>query len=256
MEISLSRYVIWRLFTRDFTAQFRQKILGYFWAVIAPLFAIASFVFMNYTGILNPGKVPIPYPVFVFFGTSLWGIFIGTLGAVSQGLLVHADLVIRTDIPKISLAVAGLANMFYSILVNFLVLVLILLFLRVVPSWWALLYPLMIIPLVILGVGMGLLLAVIGAVARDVTGAVMTVLGLAMYITPVAYVTDFEKPILRLMVAWNPLTYLVDVGRNIFFLGKFEGLARYGIATLFCLAVLVLGIHGFYLIKDKVAERL
>jgi lipopolysaccharide transport system permease protein len=255
-EIWLSRFVIWRLFIRDFVVQFRQKILGYFWTIIAPLLTMASFVFMNFTGILNPGDVPIPYPLFVFFGTSLWGSLILTVSTVSGGLLSQSDLVLRTNVPRIALALAGLGNVFYNVMVNLLVLISILLILRVTPSWWAVLYPLMILPIMALGIGIGLLLAVIGAVARDVTTIVVNVLGLIMYVTPVIYAADFPNPIVQKLVTFNPLTYLVDVSRNIFFVGKFEALGGFLVACGFSLIVFLLGIHGFYLIKDKVAERL
>ena len=255
-EVWQSRYIIWRLFARDFIGQFRQKVLGIFWVFISPLLGIASFVFMNLTGILNPGKVEIPYPVFVFFGMTLWGIMIGTLTTVSGGLLAQTDLVMRTNIPKIALAVTGLAHVIYGILINLIVLLIITTSFRVIPSWGALLYPFMILPLVILGIGIGLILAVIGAVARDITGMVTTAMGLAMYVTPVLYTAEFENPLIQAIVNYNPLTYLVDVTRKVFFLGNFQGLTAYLMASGCCLVILLLGIHSFYLIKDKVAERL
>jgi len=81
-------------------------------------------------------------------------------------------------------------------------------------------------------------------------------MGLAMYVTPVLYATEFENPVIQTIVNYNPLTYLVDVTRKVFFLGDFQGLSKYLIASGFCLVILLLGIHSFYLIKDKVAERL
>jgi len=89
-DICMSRDVIWRMFLRDFLMQFRQKILGYFWAVIGPLMAIATFVFINKTGFLHPGDVGIPYPLFVFVGTGLWGIMIASL-QTGRGFAEHME---------------------------------------------------------------------------------------------------------------------------------------------------------------------
>ena len=255
-ELYSSRYVIWRIFTRDFSAQFRQKMLGYFWAILSPLLGIVSFVFMYRTGILNPGAMDVPYPVYVFFGNCLWGIFINSFSTASAGLLGNADLVLRTGIPKLSLALAGMANLFYSILLQVVVLGIILIAFQVMPSWGVLLYPLMILPLIILGLGIGLILAVIGIVARDITNMASAILGLLMYITPVIYVTNFEQPVLKAFVKYNPLTYLFTMSRNIFFLGRYDDWWGFGLASVFALLVFVLGVHGFYLIKDKAAERL
>ena len=254
-EIYSSRHVLWHLFVRDFVAGFRQKLLGYLWIVIVPLIGIASFVFMQSTGILNPGKTEIPYPIYVYLGTTIWGLFINVLTVVANGLIANADLVMRTNIPKIGLAITGLASICYNLIVNLVVLLALLLFFGLPPSPWALLYPLTILPIVMLGIGIGLILSVVGAVARDITGMFTTVINLGMYITPVIYTAQFTEPFLKLVVLWNPLTYLVDVPRGMFMLGHLPGLA-YLLAIFFSIAVMWLGIHAFYLIKDKVAERL
>jgi ABC-type polysaccharide/polyol phosphate export permease len=256
VDIYSARYVIWRLFVRDFVAQFRQKVFGYFWAVLSPLLAIASFVFMMRTGYLNPGAIDIPYPLFVYIGTGLWGIMIATLQTVSGGLLSNGDLLMRTSVPPIALAVAGLAGLFYSVLINTVVLVLVLLFVGYVPSPAIVLYPVLMLPLIVLGLGMGLVLAVVGTVARDLTTVVISLFTLLMYVTPVVYEAKFGNPILKAIVNYNPMTYLIEFPRNLVTLGKPEPLMPFVYSSLMTMLVLVLGIHGFYLIKDKVVERL
>lgn len=255
-ELYWSRHVLWHLFVRDFVAGFRQKLLGYLWIVLVPLIGIASFVFMQWTGILNPGETELPYPIYVYIGTSIWGLFISALTVVANGLISNTDLVMRTNIPKIGLAVTGLASLCYNLLVNLVVLVLLLFVFQLSPSIWSLLYPLTVLPIIMLGVGLGLILSVIGAVARDVTGMFATLINLVMYVTPVVYTAQFSHPLLQEIVHWNPLTYLVDVPRSIFVLGKIPDQAGYAFSILFSIAILWLGIHSFYLIKDKVTERL
>jgi ABC-type polysaccharide/polyol phosphate export permease len=255
-ELYWSRHVLWHLFVRDFVAGFRQKLLGYLWIVLAPLIGIASFVFMQWTGILNPGATEFPYPIYVYIGTSIWGLFISSLITVAGGLIGNADLVMRTNIPKIGLAVTGLATLCYGLLVNLAVLILLLFVFQLTPSYWALLYPLTVLPIIMLGVGLGLILSVVGAVARDVTGMFTTLINLVMYVTPVVYTAQFSQPVLKEVVRWNPLTYLVDAPRSLFVLGRMPEPAGYALAILFSIAILWLGIHAFYLIKDKVTERL
>jgi lipopolysaccharide transport system permease protein len=255
-ELYWSRHVLWHLFVRDFVAGFRQKLLGYLWIVLVPLIGIASFVFMQWTGILNPGETQFPYPIYVYIGTSIWGLFISALTTVAGGLIGNADLVMRTNIPKIGLAVTGLATLCYGLLVNLVVLILLLIVFQLTPSFWALLYPLTVLPIIMLGVGLGLILSVVGAVARDVTGMFTTLINLVMYVTPVVYTAKFSHPLLIEVVRWNPLTYLVDAPRSLFVLGRMPEPAGYALSIVFSIAVLWLGIHAFYLIKDKVTERL
>ncbi len=255
-ELYWSRHVVWHLFRRDFVVGFRQKLLGYLWIVLVPLIGIASFVFMQSTGILNPGDIGYPYTVFVFIGTTLWTIFMAAMGNVANGLIGNTDLVMRTNIPKIGLAVTGLATLSYSIIVGFVVLAIVMITVQMLPSPWAILYPFAMLPIILLGVGMGLILSVVGAVARDVTGIATTVINLVMYVTPVIFETKFEHPVLQFIVRWNPLTYLVDTPRSLVVLGRVPDPVGFTLATIFAVVVLWTGIHAFYLIKDKVSERL
>ncbi|MFS8147131.1 ABC transporter permease [Rhizobium sp. BR 249] len=255
-ELSWSRHVLWHLFKRDFVAGFRQKLLGYLWIVLVPLLGIASFVFMQLTGILNPGDTEIPYPIFVYVGTTVWGIFVTALSVVANGLIANSDLVMRTNIPKIGLAVTGLASLCYNLFVNVIVLILLLFVFGRLPSIWVVLYPLTVLPIIALGVGIGLMLSVVGAVARDVTGMFVTLINLVMYVTPVVYTAQFANPALQQVVFWNPLTYLIDTPRTIIVLGAASYWPGYLAATLFSGIVLWIGVHAFYLIKDKVTERL
>lgn len=255
-DLYWSRHVLWHLFKRDFVAGFRQKLLGYLWVVLVPLLGIASFVFMQWTGILNPGETPFPYTVYVYIGTSVWALFMAALGTVANGLIANTDLVMRTNIPKIGLAVTGMASLAYSLCVNTVVLVVLLLVFRMKPSPWIVLYPFAMIPIVLLGVGVGLILSVVGAVARDVTGMATALLNLAMYITPVVYTAQFTNPWLKRVVELNPLTYLVDTPRSVLALGAVPSPVGFALATLLSFLVLWAGVHAFYMIKEKVAERL
>lgn len=255
-DVLWSRHVIWHLFVRDFRAAFRQRLLGYLWALLAPLLGVVSFVFMHWTGILVPGSVDVPYPLYVYMGTSIWGLLIGVLTTVASGLVGNADLIMRTNIPRIGLALTGMANVLYGVIVNICVLLVLMATYGIAPSVWALAYPLALLPILLLGMGIGLFLAVIGAIARDVTTIFTALLNLLMYVTPVLYPVRFAQPLLVTVTQWNPLTYLVDTPRALFIAGNVPNLPGFAIASAFSVASFLFGLYTFYLIKDKVSERL
>lgn len=256
-DVHVSRYLIWNLFLRDFNVQFRQQLIGYFWAVLGPLMGIASFVFMAYTGILNPGDSGMPYPLYVFIGTSLWGYMIQSMTAVGGGLQAQADLIMRTNIPKIALAVSTLGNVLYSMLINYISILLIMLLAGYKPSWMIILYPILAIPILMVGTGIGLFLAVTAIMAKDLTKIATQALTIVMYATPVVYVVSrIQQPIIKKMIILNPLTYLIDVPRSLGCLGTSGFVSQYVLASLGAGAFLLVSIRAFYLLQDLVAERL
>lgn len=255
-ELFATREVIWRLFVRDFKAQFRQRVLGYVWAFISPLVGLVSFLFLHYMGVLNPGGTGIPYPLYLFFGLTLWSVFMGAIHAVSGSLVTHGDLLLRTNVPKFALAVAGLAGYFYHQVMSLIVLGLALWLFKVAPSLWILLYPILAAPLFAFGLGIGLFLAGIGSIARDAASMIVTMLNFGLYVTPVIYVGRAPTPWLQRLLDYNPFTYLIDVPRSLIVSGESLHLLAFVVASAAGLVALAFGIHSFYLIQDHVAERL
>ena len=256
-DITLSRHVIARLFWRDFIAQFRQKLLGYFWALLSPLLGIASFLFLFFIGVLRPGEGEIPYPVYVMVGSAIWGCLPGAMGAVSGGLQAQADLIMRTRIPKVALALSSLAGLSYGILISIATMTMIFIVTGAKPTWWLLAYPLLALPMVLLGTSIGLVLSVLGSIARDLTPMVTQLLALAMYVTPVIYVhSTIQNSFVKALIDWNPMSYLVDVPRSLICLGHADNAGLFLVVAMGTVILVAIGLRIFYLLEDLVAERL
>ena len=256
-DIHASRHAIMRLFLRDFVAQFRQKLLGYLWALLGPLLGIISFLFLYAAGVLQPGEGTMPYILYVLLGSSIWGCLPGAMGAVSNGLQAQADLIMRTRIPKIALAVSSLANVCYSVMVSMITTLIVFFFCGIVPTWWFLLFPLLVLPIILMGVSVGMVLAVLGTIAKDLTPLATQGLALLMYVTPVVYLRSaIENPIIQHLIKYNPLTYLIDVPRALLVTGRAENVDVYFMVAAGTLVLASIGIRIFYLLEDLVAERL
>lgn len=256
-DIHISRYVIARLFWRDFIAQFRQKIFGYFWALFSPLLGIISFLFLFSIGVLKPGEGEIPYTLYVLVGTMVWGCLPGAMGAVSGGLQAQADLIMRTRIPKMALAISSLAGVLYGVAISMVTMTIVFLLLGRIPTLWFIAYPLLVLPMILLGTAAGLVLAVLGTIARDLTTLAIQALSLVMYITPVIYLqSSIQSPIVRTLMEWNPLTYLIDIPRSLICLNRAENLPLYLLVVAGTFILATIGLRIFYLLEDLVAERL
>jgi lipopolysaccharide transport system permease protein len=255
-ELWSTRGILWRLFLRDLSIQYRQKLLGYAWAFLQPLCGMASFLFLHASGMFQPGETGVGYPLYLLVGTSLWGLLVLVTQAVSGSLQTHADLLLRTALPRITLAVSALGQALLVLGVQYVMLVCFLAYSGELPGWGALFYPLLLVPLLLLGLALGLMLAILSALARDFSTMVLTGLGFLMYLTPVVYSARFEQPVLQALVAWNPLSHLIDGPRHVLLTGEFCGTPGYLLSATLSLAVFFLCLRGFYLIQDLVAERL
>ena len=117
-EIRASRHVFTRLFLRDFKSQFQQKFLGYLWVILTPLFLVSSYLVLFSLGVLKPGEGQIPYALYVLIGSSIWSAMATAILDVSASLQLQSDLILRTRIPKIAIAVSSLMTVAYGVLTN------------------------------------------------------------------------------------------------------------------------------------------
>src|SRR5688572_25712970 len=70
-----SFYLAKQLAKRDVKAQYRQSVLGIFWAFAPVLMSAAVWIFLNLTGTVKVAETKVPYPLFVIIGTTLWSVF-------------------------------------------------------------------------------------------------------------------------------------------------------------------------------------
>lgn len=255
-NIISARELIWQLFRRDFLMAYKKSFLGMTWIFIAPLIGIISWVFMNATGILNPGEVGIPYPAFVLFSSSIWGLFMGFYGAAAGTLDAGGGIIMQVKYPHEALLVKQTAQHLANFLLSFLLNIIILIVFGVIPSWKIIYFPVVILPLFFLGAGMGLVASVISVVAIDLRRGFDTVLGLLMFTTPVIYSSKVENAILQQVMAYNPLTYLVGNVRDLILFGRFDYPDRFIYSTIFALVVFLISWRLFYISEEKVIEKM
>jgi len=66
-----SRELIYQLYRRDLLMQYKKSFLGMGWMFFGPIMGIVSWILMNAAGVLAPGDVGVPYPVYVLLSTSI-----------------------------------------------------------------------------------------------------------------------------------------------------------------------------------------
>lgn len=251
-----SRELIWQLFKRDFFAAYKKSFLGLTWVFIAPLLGIVSWVFLQRTGMLNPGEMDIPYPAYVLLGSSMWGLFMGFYGSAASTLSAGQALVMQVNYPHEVLLFKQTAQYLANFLISFAMNLAVLVAFHVVPSWGVFLFPLVALPLFFLGAAIGLMVSMIGVVAVDLSGFINLGMGLLMWATPVVYSTTPASPLVVAINRWNPLTYLVCSCRDIIIYGRLYHATGYFICAAVALLLFLISWRLFYVSEDKLIERM
>jgi ABC-type polysaccharide/polyol phosphate export permease len=255
-NLSDSRELIWVLFKRDFLMSYKRSFLGLTWLFVAPVFGIVSWLFMNATGLLNPGHVNVPYPVFVLMGTSIWTLFSGFYSSSSGTLSAGAGFIQQVKFSHEALLAKQTLQHLANFGINLIINIIVILAFRVSLSWGALLFPIIIVPLFCFGAGLGLIMSVVEVVALDLKKFFDMSFNLLPFATPVFYSENGRSALLATVIRYNPLTYIFNGIRDCVLFGRIEHVKVFSIVWICSVLFFCLAWRVFFATEDKVIERI
>jgi lipopolysaccharide transport system permease protein len=244
----------YRLFLRDFTAKYRQSLFGMLWVVFLPLFTVSVFVGMHKSGILNSNATSVPYTVFVLFGMTIWTLFTGLISSIAGIVGQSSGFITKINFQKIALVLSPILVSFVDFMVRLILLAIVMIITKTVPSGYFFLFPLVVLPIIFLAVGLGMFFAPIGAVFKDIPNFLNIFLSVAMFLMPVVYLLPGTGIIYQINM-YNPLYYLLDESRNIFFAGNIVAPQAWSLSALFSLVIFFAGWRFYHVSISRIVEK-
>jgi len=248
--------LIYQLFRRDFLMGYKKSFIGFGWIFISPLLGIISWVFYNYTGILQPGDVGIPYPAYVLLSTTIYGLFGGFFSSAVGTLGAGAGFITQVNYPHDALLIKQALLQLANFGITFFINIVVLFAFGVVPSAYIFLFPFLILPIFFIGSAIGLFACILDVVASDINKGINFLIGLLMYITPIIYSVKVKNPFLQQMIKFNPLTYLIGGARDLVIYGRMDHIDRYLICTGVSFLLFLFSWRLFYVTEQRVIEKM
>jgi lipopolysaccharide transport system permease protein len=234
---------------RDFVSFYKQTILGPLWFFIQPLFTtiIYTFVFGSLAKISTDG---LPQPLFYLAGITAWNYFADCITKTSTVFKDNSNIFGKVYFPRLILPLSIVT----SNLIRFAVQMV--LFLGMMgyyylqgdffsPSWALLMFPILVLMMALLGLGLGLIITAMTTKYRDLAFLVTFGVQLMMYATTVIYPLSAAPEKYKHIIELNPMTGIIEAFRYSF-LGKGEfSIMSVGYSALITLIVLFFGILIF-----------
>lgn len=213
-DLKDSRELAWRLFVRDFSARYRQSMLGIFWAFMPALLSGLVFIVLQATNVVNISRVDIPYPVFAIIGTTLWQIFSESINAPLKAVQGGKSMLSKINFPREALIVAAFYEVLFSVLIKSIVVLAVMLFFKM-PMGFGLIYSIpAVLVLILFGMVLGLFLTPIGMLYSDIGSALGFLLQFWFFVTPVVYPPPHSFPY-SLIATLNPVSPLLVGARDL-----------------------------------------
>ncbi len=205
------RELLLQMTKRDLLLRYKQTIMGFGWAIFMPLVntAVFSVIFTQ----VAPLETPVPYPVFAYCGLLTWNFSAATFRAAVASLTSNAGLVSKIYFPREIFPLSSLVVSAVDLLVGSSVLIALMAWYKVVPSWQIVLLPLVFLVHVIFNAAVSLLLAIANLFYRDVKYIFEVVITVWMFATSVLYPIQVISGRLGLLLQLNPLTHIIEAYR-------------------------------------------
>lgn len=254
-EVWKYRDLIVLLVKREFVSKYKQTILGPAWAVIQPLLTtvVFSFVFGNVAGLADCGSVP----TFLFYmcGNVAWQFFSGCITATSNTFIANSATMGKVYFPRLCMPISITLSQLISFGIQlcmffaFLVMYLLLPGYTVETNVFALMLPLLVLQMAMLGFGCGIVISSLTTKYRDLQFLVGFGVSLWMYGTPVAYSMSLFQgnAWLNAVARVNPMTPIIEIMRY-GFLGPQAGSVdwlSYGVSWAATLVLMTWGVLLF-----------
>ena len=205
-----SRELIWRLFVREFRVRYRQTLLGFGWAVLQPLLWVAVFAVVAGGRGFSTEELGSPFLVFALSNMAIWSLIGTGLGFCVQALQSNAAIIVRINIAKDAIIFAGYGNVLVETLVRLVLAGLVMaVYGWSVPVFTVPLALLAMVPLMLTALGLGMVLAALNLVIRDVGLIVPFLSMMCMLVSPVLYLPAPDS-LAETIMSWNPIYWMME----------------------------------------------
>ena len=242
-------FFVWR----DVKIRYKQTVLGASWAIIQPFFTMV--VFTLFFGRL--AKMPsdgIPYPVFSYSALLPWTYFSGALTNVGNILVTNRNLLTKVYFPRAALPVSGALSGLVDFCIAFLVLVGMMAYYHIQPSWEILLWPVLIVLLVCLTIGTGMILSALNVKYRDIKYTLPFIIQLWLFLTPIIYPTSIIPERFKVIIAINPLSGIIEAFRSSLIPTRNVDYQLLLISAVIVLFIFLIGVSYFYKFEKTFAD--
>jgi lipopolysaccharide transport system permease protein len=208
-EIWEYRELLYFFVWRDIKVRYKQTAIGAAWAILQPLstMIVFSLFFGRLAHIPSEG---LPYPVFYYCALLPWMYFSASLQSATNTIVDNQRLVTKAYFPRLILPFSAVLSGMVDFGVSFLMFVVMMIYYGIRPTFAGLWIPLLLLLAVLTALGVGLWLAALNALYRDVRYVLPFLVQLWMFASPVAYPSSIVPGKWRLLYGLNPMAGVIE----------------------------------------------
>ena len=239
--------------TKDVGGKYKHSFLGVIWSFMNPLLQIAVYALV-FQVILKSNIEN--YAVYLCCGLVPWQYFSSVVLRGAATIIDNGNIIKKVYFPREILPISVVASEGVNFLISTTIILGFVIFGGIGLSWNILWYFLILAIQIIVAIGIAFIVSSLTVYFRDLLHLLGILMQLLFYATPIVYSMDSVPASMKWLLMLNPMSYLIEGYRNIFYnktMPNFKGLL---IALVMGVVLCVCGYFIFRKLEKRFAEEL
>ncbi len=238
---------------KDVRGKYKNSFLGILWSFLNPLLQIAVYALVFP---LITKSTETNYTVFICCGLIPWTFFASAISRSAFTMVENGNIIKKVYFPREILSISVVTSEMVNFIISTIIILAFVLGYGLGITKYVIFYPLIVLVEYVLLIGISFIVSSITVFFRDLQHFITVLLQLLFYATPIVYSSTTIPENFKWILQYNPMTYIIEAFRNIFYYKQMPDLQSLMIVLGISICICIVGYLLFNKLQKKFAEEL
>lgn len=238
---------------KDIGGKYKHSFLGVLWSFLNPLLQIAVYAIIF--PLIMKNEIP-NYTVYMVCGLIPWNFFVTAVNRSSFTIIENGNILKKVFFPREILPISLVTSEAINFAISSIIILAFALIQGINLTWVLILYPVVLIVQYIVILAISFIVSSVTVYFRDLQHFLGILLQLLFYATPIVYSIDVIPQQFQWILKINPMTYIIDAYRAIFYNSTMPDMKVLAIVFAIGTIGMIIGYLIFNKLQKKFAEEL
>ena len=238
---------------KEIRGKYKNSFLGVLWSFLNPLLQIAVYAIVFPLILRNTQE---NYVIFLCCGLIPWAFFSTAITRSAFTMVENGNILKKVYFPREILPISIVTSECVNFLISTIIILGFVIFGGLGITKYIIFYPIVLIAQYLLLIAISLVVSSISVYVRDLQHLIGVALQLLFYATPIVYAADSIPENFKWILNINPMTYIINGYRDIFYNQQMPELKPLFILIVISIIACVIGYLIFSKLQKGFAEQL
>ena len=238
---------------KEIRGKYKNSFLGVLWSFLNPLLQIAVYAIVFPLILRNTQE---NYVIFLCCGLIPWTFFSTAISRAAFTMVENGNILKKVYFPREILPISIVTSEAVNFLISTIIIIGFVIFGGLGITKYIIFYPIVLIAQYLLLIAIAFIVSSISVYIRDLQHLIGVALQLLFYATPIVYASDSIPENFKWILNINPMTYIINGYRDIFYNQKMIDIVPLVILIVCAIMACVIGYLIFNKLQKGFAEQL